>query len=297
LAVVVEEANQRNAGTLLIAGDLFDRSYALPKTIDYASQVLGTFDGYVLIVPGRSDWIDSASLYSTHKWALNTSICSDSDYRASELAASVWTSAWTSPGASPPRVPDAAGPRVLVRAGMGEHDLDRLRIAPDDLTVTTGAIVAERVLNVPELVHDPREAGGFALLIDSAEPTKPAQRVDLPSPPGSLVEVDVTDETSTDALAAATQAVLTPGSPVMLRLLGTLAPGVLLPGFGGLELPPEVGLDLDSLRFATQSVDEMDRSARAEFLRAMANANTAELQQHQTTALGLAALDATVQGA
>ncbi|PRC48501.1 hypothetical protein C6A85_79515, partial [Mycobacterium sp. ITM-2017-0098] len=76
------------------------------------------------------------------------------------------------------------------------------------------------------------------------------------------------------------------------------APGVLLPGFSGpdRDLPNEVVLDVDSLSFATPSVDPADRSARAEFLRAMTYANTSELQRHQTTALGLAALDASAQG-
>jgi hypothetical protein len=296
LALVVEEGNRRSAGVLVIAGDLFDRSYALPGTIDYASQILETFGGDVLIVPGRSDWIDGASLYSTHTWAPNIWICPGSDYRASELATSVWASAWTSPGGSAPRVPDAPGPRVLVRADLNETDLGRLNIGSDDLVVTTGASVGSEVLTVRSLVHDPRDPGGFALLIDSADSTKPAQQIDLPNQPGLLVDVDVTDETSTDALAGAIEAVLATESPLMLRLLGTLAPGVLLPGFGGPDLPPEVVLDAESLSFATPPVDQTDRSARAEFLRAMAYANTPALQQHQTTALGLAALDVTGKG-
>jgi hypothetical protein len=277
LALVVEEANHRSAGGLLIAGDLFDRSYALPSTIDYASQILGTFNGDVIIVPGRSDWVDGTSLYSTQRWAPNTSICSSSDYEPCAAAATVWVSAWTSPGGSAPRVPDVPEPRVLIRAGMADDD---------------------RVLTVPDLVHDPRVPGGFALLIDSAEPKKAALQVDLPSQPGSLVDVDVTNATDTDELSDAVEAVLTPGDPLLLRLRGTLAPGVLLPGFGGPErnLPPGVVLDLKSLSFATPPVDPTDRSARAEYLRAMDYANTPELQRHQTTALGLRALAGSGQG-
>lgn len=276
LALAVEEANRRNAGVLLVAGDLFDRSFALPATVDYASQILGTFSGDVVIVPGRTDWIDGTSLYSTQEWASNTTICSSSDYQSCSAASTLWVSAWTSPGGSAPRVPVAPGPRVLVRAGMADDGF----------------------LAVPELVHDPREPGGFALLIDSATPNAPALQVDLTGQPGSLVDVDVTDLLDTDALADAVDAVLTPGSPLLLRLLGTLAPGVLLPGFSGPErnLPPGVVLDLDSLHFATASLDPADHSARGEFLHAMAYANTAELQRHQTTALGLAALAASARG-
>lgn len=278
LALVVEEANHRSAGMLLIAGGLFDRSYALPATVDYASQILGTFSGDVLIVPGRKDWVDGTSLYSTHKWASNTSICTSSEYQPCDGVPTVWVSAWTSPGAPAPRVPATSEPRVLIRAEVTDDD---------------------RVLTVPDLVHDPREPGGFALLMNSDRPEEAARHVDLPSQPGSLVELDVTDATNTDALAAALETVLTPGDPLLLRLVGTLAPGVLLPGFRGPDknLLVNVVLDLDSLSFATPSVDPTDHSARAEFLQAMAYANTPELQRHQTTALGLAALNASVQEA
>lgn len=274
LAQVVQQANERGARVLLIAGDLFDRSYASRATVDYASQVLGTFSGDVVIVPGRSDWIDDTSLYNTHTWAANTSICSSPEYEPCETAASVWTSAWTSPGGAAPRVPAAGESRVLIRAGDGD-----------------GA------LGVPDLVHDPRQSGGCVLLIDSGEPRKPAERIDLSGPPGSLVDVDVTELTSTEELDGAIEAVLTAGGPLLLRLLGTLPPAVLLPGFGGPDrsLPSDVVVDVDSLSFAMPAVDPADRSARAEFIHAMAYADTPELQRHQTIALGLAALDASVQ--
>lgn len=275
LARVVQEANRRRAGMLLIAGDLFDRSYASRATVDYASQILGTFSGDVVVVPGRSDWIDGTSLYNTHTWSSNTSICSSSEYQPCAPAATVWVSAWTSPGGSAPPIPDAVEPRVLIRAGL-----------------------ADGPLAVPDLVHDPRQSGGFALLIDSTEPKKPAEVIELSGQPGSLVDVDVTDAVSTDELDGTLEAVLTPGNPVLLRLLGTLAPGVVLPGFGGPDrnLSPEVVLDLDSLSFAMPAVDPADHSARAEFLHAMVHVNTSELQRHQTIALGLAALDASAQG-
>lgn len=276
LALVVEEANRRSAGLLLIAGGLFDRAYVLPATVDYAAQILGTFSGDVVIVPGKSDWIDGTSLYSTHRWAPNTTVCSSSEYQPCAAAPTVWASAWTSPGGAVPRLPDAPGPHVLIRAGTAD----------------------DRILAVPSLVRDPRETGGFAVLIDGDEPEAPARRVDLPNQPGSLADLDVTDAAHTDALAAALEGMLTPGDPLLLRLVGTLAPGVLLPGFSGPDrnVPSNVVLDVDSLSFATPPVDSSDRSARAEFLRAMAHSNTSDLQRHQTTALGLAALDASVQG-
>jgi hypothetical protein len=111
------------------------------------------------------------------------------------------------------------------------------------------------------------------------------------------VELDVTDIPDTDAYATAVESAITSQSPLVLRLHGTLGPAVLLPGFGGPELPPGVMLDLDSLIFGALTVDDSDRSARAGFLRAMADTRTLDLQRHQTTALGLAALDADVEEA
>lgn len=295
LAHVVAEANRRDVGTLLIVGDLYNRSFALPATIDIAAQLLSTFRGNVLIAPGRSDWIDATSLYSTHKWAPNTFIWSASEYQSSELVQSVWASAWTSPARFAPRIPDGPGPRLLVRAGMSDADLDRVVIGPDDLLVTTAATEAERILTVPDLVHDPREAGGFALLVDGEKPTSGVQRVELSGQPGKLVEQNVTDIPDTDAFTTALEWALTSQGPLVLRLIGTLGPAVLLPGFGGPALPPGVVLDLDSLTFGTLTVDASDRSARAEFLRAMAETKTIELQRHQTTALGLAALGSNVK--
>ncbi|WP_253875691.1 hypothetical protein [Mycobacterium asiaticum] len=295
LAYVVTEANRRDVETLLIAGDLFNRSFALPATIDLAAQLLATFRGNVLIAPGRTDWIDATSLYSTHKWAANTFIWSASEYQPSELVPLVWASAWTSPARFAPRIPDAPGPRLLVRAGMSDADLDRVAIGPDDLVVTTGVTGADTILSVPDLVHDPREAGGFALLVDGEKPTSAVQRVELPGPPGTLVEQDVTDIPDTDAFATALEWALTSQGPLVLRLIGTLGPAVLLPGFGGPALPPGVVLDLDSLTFGALTVDATDRSARAEFIRAMAETKTIDLQRHQTTALGLAALGSDVK--
>ncbi|MET8838061.1 hypothetical protein ABZV78_29700 [Micromonospora sp. NPDC004540] len=297
LARVVDEAHRRNVGALVIAGDLLDRATAVPATADYAAKVLGTFRGNVLITPGRSDWIGGAGPYGFQDWPTNTYIWSAAEYEPSPTVPMVWASAWTSPAGSSPRVPDAAGPRVLVRAGMGEADLDRLNMRHDDLHITTGTAMAGKILTVPDLVHDPRAAGGYALIVDGDDPNRPAERVDLPAQPGRLVEIDVARLQTTDALAASIDSALEVEGPLLVRLTGTLAPTVLLPGFGGPELPPGVVVDLDPLAYGRATPDSTDRSARSEFLRAMVDIRTNELERHQTTALGLAALDANAQGA
>ena len=72
LATVVDEAHRLGIETIVIAGDLFDRSTVLPDTVDYAAKVLGGFRGSVLIAPGRSDWIGGVSPYAYQDWAGNT---------------------------------------------------------------------------------------------------------------------------------------------------------------------------------------------------------------------------------
>jgi hypothetical protein len=129
-------------------------------------------------------------------------------------------------------------------------------------------------------------------LVDSEDPTSAAERVELPGRPGILVELDVTAIPDTDAFGAALESALAPNDLVVLRLEGTLSPAVLLPGFGGPELPAGVVLDRSAVTFGEQTVEDSDRTARAVFLRAMAHARTSGVQRHQTTALGLAALDA-----
>jgi hypothetical protein len=297
LARVIDEAHRRNIETLVIAGDLLDRATTLPATVDYAAKVLGTFRGHVLIAPGRSDWIGGGGPYGFHPWAANTHIWSASEYEPSPHVPMVWASAWTSASSSAPRVPDAAGPRVLVRAGMGESDFERATVRRDDLLVTTGTGVAESVVTIPDLVHDPRDVGGYAVIVDGDDLTQPVQRVDLPAQPGRHADIDMARQESTDALAASLKEALNTQGPLLLRLVGELAPSVLLPGFGGPELPAGVVIDLDSLQYAEATPEPGDRSALAEFLRAMASSRTRELERHQTTAIGLAALAATVRGA
>lgn len=296
LAHAVDEAHRRNVGTLVIAGDLLDRSTTVPATVDYAAKVLGAFRGNVLIAPGRSDWIGGTSPYDFQDWAANTHIRKEPEYEPGPQVSTVWASAWTSASGSAPRIPDAPGPRVLVRAGMAQSDVERAVLRHDDLIITTGTAVAGSVVTVPDLVHDPRAAGGYGVIINSDDPARAVQRVELPAQPGRLTEINVTRRETTDALAACLQEALDTQEPLVLRLVGELAPSVLLPGFGGPEVPPGVAIDLDSLQYAEAAPEPGDRSAQAEFLRAMASSRTGEPERHQTTAIGLAALAPTARG-
>src|SRR6478735_3253488 len=101
IGLVVEQAGQHQADTLLVLGGLTDRSSALPETVRYAAQVLGTFPGQVVVVPGERDWTDGHDLYSLTAWAANTTVATDSAY-TSIVGTPLRVSAWTSPAPSAP---------------------------------------------------------------------------------------------------------------------------------------------------------------------------------------------------
>src|SRR4051794_3529405 len=74
LAIAVEKAGGSGADTLVILGGLADRLTAQPDTITYAAEVLDTFSGAVVVVPGPADWTDGNDLYGLVEWAPNTTV-------------------------------------------------------------------------------------------------------------------------------------------------------------------------------------------------------------------------------
>jgi hypothetical protein len=269
LVRLIEAAGSRGVEALVIVGDLLDRDTVIPDTVDHAAHALAAFPGPVLIVPGRSDWVGGVGgPYDIDMWQPNTTIWRSADYGPWDVAPDLWISAWTSPAASQPRVPHDANGATLLRASAGD-----------------GVGLA-----VPDLVHEPGEAGGSVLILDTR--TRSVETLEIPGQPGQILEVDVSAVESTAELAEAIAAASSTGSAeaVLMRLTGQLAARVLLPGFGGPELPPLTVLDLDSLQFRQLEVEAGDRSAQAEFVRALAGAGTSSMERHQTIALGLVAL-------
>jgi hypothetical protein len=245
------------------------------------------------MVPGRSDWIGGVGPYELDLWQPNTCIWRSAAFSAWDELPSLWVSAWTNPAAVSPRIPHDADGQTLLRASAVDC-VDRLPLG--SWLITTGAREAGAAIVVSDLVHHPDEAGGFALVFDSDN--RHVDSVPIPGQPGSLVELDVTAVATTDQLEAALATAVSSGEePVMLRLVGELAPRVLLPGFGGPDLPPEVVMNFDYLQYGQLMVEVGDRSAQAEFVRAMAVNGADALALHQTTALGLTALAETATGA
>lgn len=296
LALAVDEAGRRGADLLVVLGGLTDRSTALPDTVDYAAQVLGSFTGQVLVVPGPGDWTDGNDLYALLQWAPNTSVLTSASFEQVIDQPGVWASAWTSPVGSTPRmVPDSMAPtRTLFRPALTENQTEMLR---EHGRVATTGPASDGVLSVPDLVGSPGAEGGWGLIIDLDEADAEGERVHLPGQPGQNTDVDVSRLRDPADFAEALKKASQGAGPVVISLIGSLAPSILLPGFGGPEIPAAVVLDLSGLQYAVAAPEPTDRSTRAEFLRAMATTRGDERERHQTTALGLRALESSAAGA
>lgn len=296
LARVVEEARQREVEAIVVLGNLMDRSTVLPETVEYAAAVLGSFPGPVLIAPGETDWIGDGGPYELGGWPANVHMWTSVSFEPAPAIPAIWGSAWTSPSSHAPRPPmeGMEGLRTLMRSGLTEEDLSRWD--GGERVVTTGIADLDELLLVTDLVHAPGVAAGSALLISLEDHDAAVETITLPDQPGSSVDLDVTALETPDEFASAVKSISSGDGPILLRLTGELAARILLPGFGRLELAPDVVLDLGALSYAVEVAESSDRSARAEFLRAMALTRGDERERHQTTALGLEALSASTTG-
>lgn len=299
LALTVEKARESGAESLVILGELADRGTALPDTMTYAAQVLGSFSGAVVVVPGPTDWSDGNDLYALVDWAPNTTVLRSSAFEPIAADSSIWISAWTSPSVTSPRVSGTLTGvrRTLLRPGVPWEQ--QAALARDARLVTSAAPekAIEGVLAVPDLVRTPGTSGGWGLLVDLSDAESSEERVDIPEQPGSHIELNMSRLRDTADFELALKQVADAPAPVIVRLTGSVAPSILLPGYGGPEIAEEVAVQLTDLRFEIEIPDSGDRSTRAEFLRAMALTPGDELERHQTTALGLQALASSMAGA
>ncbi|GAB2855061.1 hypothetical protein [Nocardioides pacificus] len=297
LAQVVEQASQRDLEAIVVVGNLMDRSTVLPETVEYAAAVLGSFPGHVLIAPGPLDWHGDGDPYELGAWPANMHIWTDAAFQSAPMMPTVWGSAWTSQSSRAPRPPREGleeGLRTLVRAGLSEGDLGGL--VAGDQAVISGTAEGSQMHVVVDLVREPGTAGGSALLVNTRDPGVGPEVIGLQGQPGSLVELDVTTLEVQEEFEAVVKSACSGDGPVLLRLSGELPSQILLPGFGGPEIAPDVVVDVSDLGYGAEVPDALDRSTRAEFLRAMALTRGDERERHQTTALGLKALRASTTG-
>lgn len=281
LIQLVEESTVRGAESIVVLGGLISRATVMPETLAYAAAILESFSGTVHVAPGPEDWWGGGGPYEIVAWPDNVHFWTSPTFEPAPGEPRLWGSACTSSLPSMPRVPRdvSDGPaRVLARAGLSPADLDRMP-------------TRDLVLTVPDLVAAPGNGGGSFLMVDLSEGVV-VDVVELPGQSGAVVDLVVDDLETTAELGAALTAASTDAGPVVVRLSGALAPRVLLPGMGGPDLAWGQVLDVDALTYAVQTTEPTDRSTRAEFLRAMAASRGDDRERHQTTALGLAALDA-----
>lgn len=280
LAQVVQEAIAREAASIVVLGGLVSRATVVPETLAYAAAVLETFPGTVHVAPGPDDWWGGDGPYEILPWPNNMHFWSSANFEPAADEPRLWGSACTSSATPPPRLPTTIDgqARVLARAGLTPVDLEQMH-------------TRDLVLSVPDLVQAPGGSGGAILVIDMSEPAV-REVVEFTEQSDVVVDVVVDGLETTDELGAAITAASSGGGPVLVRLRGALAPRVLLPGTGGPDLAWGQVLEVDGLTYSTQTSETTDRSTRAEFLRAMAASRGNDRERHQTTALGLAALDA-----
>lgn len=296
LVKAVEQAREHQASAVVVVGGLMDRSTVLPDTLEFAATVLGSFPGPVVVAPGPTDWIGDGGPYELGGWPPNVHIWTKAAFDAAPLLPNVWGSAWTGPASRAPRPPDDGRDgalRIWVRASLPEGDLPGRDQEP---VVSSSVPGRDRLVVVPDLVHQPGEAGGAVLLVDVEEGLADVDTIGLPGQPGALVELDVTGRVTQEEFDADFKVACVGEGPVLLRLAGELAAPILLPGFGGPDVPLDVSVDVSGLRYAVEVPEAADRSTRAEFLRAMALTRGDERERHQTTALGLVALSASATG-
>lgn len=296
LARVIEQAREHDAEAVVVLGNLLDRSTVLPDTVEYAAAVLGSFAGRVLIAPGQHDWIGDAGPYELGSWPANVHVWNSGDFQPAPTMPMWWGSAWTSPSGWTPRPPKdtlEGATRTFVWAGLAS-DLGELSVG--DQTVTTGPVTDPKMKVLADVVCTPGTGIGSALLIDTGNVSADPTVIRFPGEPGTVVQLDVDDLRTQEEFEVALKNACTATGPLLLQLRGELASSILLPGFGGPELAPNVIVDLDRLGYGAQAPVDWDRSTRAEFLRAMALTRGDERERHQTTALGLRALSASNRG-
>lgn len=78
-AEMMRFANDNKADLVLIAGDLFDSSYAQPSTVKAVSDILKDLKCPVVITPGNHDPYDKESVYKTARFSDNVHIFSSEE--------------------------------------------------------------------------------------------------------------------------------------------------------------------------------------------------------------------------
>ena len=73
-ARLVELANEKQCGLLLLAGDVFDGERVCPETVEALVRAFARFEGQVFVAPGNHDYYHDRSPWALTLWPENVHI-------------------------------------------------------------------------------------------------------------------------------------------------------------------------------------------------------------------------------
>ncbi|MGI9825334.1 hypothetical protein [Agromyces sp. Marseille-Q5079] len=307
LVNIVRTAESVGAETILIVGGLFDDRTVSTTAMKTVVPLLNAFAGRVLIAPGAQDPYTPQGPHSTTEWGPRTSVWTSVDF-ADPLATGpvrVLGRALRPGGSGVPAFPHIVqGDGCVVLAGA-ELPVDRCVSwagdGPGRHVVTTGP--QETLLEGLTVLEDVNPSLGSAagnaalILLDGSNVVSVEFKAVLEAAAGAVVPVDMSEITSTDALLGAlNRAVSSAPAWSVVRLMGIVRQGVLLPALAGRSHDrDDVRVDMGDLSFAFEEPESSDHTAMSEFVRSLSRDSADDRSRHQAIALGLAAFEASAR--
>ena len=296
----ITHAQQVGAEALIFVGGLFDDCSASPQTVSYLVQVLEAYPGQVLIAPGADDPYVAEGIYEVTDWGSRIFVWSTGDFAAAPepLGAVVrgranrqgWSATFPAPWGQ-------GGVTVLVGADLApEPSASWVAGERTRHVITSGASEAQlaAVTVLAPVNPDVGMPWGRAALVtyDNSGVTNVGWVSLTTQPPAETIEIDVSALAATEELTAALdRAIAAAPDWSVVRLVGDLPQGVLLPSTAGYVSPRgEVAVETDRVGFTFTPPDGADHTALCEFVRSLIDADADERARHQAIALGMAAL-------
>ncbi|MDR7187161.1 hypothetical protein J2X85_004231 [Microbacterium trichothecenolyticum] len=296
-------AQERNVDAIVVVGGLFDERSVGVEALPAVLSVLSAFEGRILVAPGTKDPFTPAGVYATTTWGDRVHVWGATEFGESvQIGATrvmgCATTGWSRASALPDEPDD--NPILLVAEGITEDRAaawSRLRAKRHVITTGNPELSSPGVTMLAAVNADIGDSFGSAAVINlDVDGAVSVERLTVLDGAPAAARLDVStvrDDNGLRALFAAAARSAVPWT--VIKLTGTLAPGVLLPSTAGWSSArPEIVIDESEVDFAFAAPDSADRTALAEFLRSIADEPVDDRTRHQAIALGLAALNAPV---
>lgn len=304
VVTITRIASERNVDAIVVVGGLFDERSVGVQTLPAVLSVLSAFEGEILIAPGTLDPFTPAGTYETTTWGDRVHVWRSTEcwepvqLGTARVVGCAATMGWSPVSPLPDDTDDS--PIVLVAEGIPEDRASAwsgLRATRHVITTGGPELSSPGVTMLATVNSDVGDPFGSAAFINiDFGGAFSVERLTVLEGAPSTVPLDVSaahDENELRALIADAANSAAPWS--VIKLTGTLAPGVLLPSTAGWSpLRPEIVIDESEVGFAFTALDSTDRTALAEFLRSIDDEPADDRTRHQAIALGLAALNASV---